>query len=259
MGRTPTRQTQVEDDAISLTSTQESEYDPEKEFIVTQILAEKGQDRRRLFLIQWADYPLEKSTWEPKDQISSEILDQWNEKKLKEKQGISQPFDLADFQAKINRAAKEKAQRKKLRKAKRKQLGIPVPLSESDTPMADDDDSSSDEAIEENGFEDVPMTRASKRKSGTPVKLFKKPARILVRGTRTQRIDDRSSGSDNADSSRKKAWNRISRPPQVCTSPDHISSSNQKYRLRFILEIRLIHPRIYHYSRSDKSFIAYLH
>ncbi len=201
--RTVAKQTQMEDDAISLTSTQESEYDPDKEFIVTRILTERGSSGKKQFLILWADYPEEKSTWEPKDHISPEILDVWKERKLRERRGIDEPFDLTGFEAKLILLRKEKELRKKIRKAKRKRLGIPVPTSDSDTPMANQDGSSADEAIEENTVDNVPAPRSSKRKSASPPKQLKKPFRILVKGSSIRQIEDNSSGSSGAEPRRK--------------------------------------------------------
>ncbi|CZR53643.1 uncharacterized protein PAC_03523 [Phialocephala subalpina] len=192
--RTVAQQTQLEDDAISLTSTQGSEYDPDKEFNVVRILAEKLQNGKKLFLIQWENYPIERSTWEPKDHISPEIHEAWKERKQREKRGIEEAFDVPSFQQTLRRLAKEKQARQKLRKAKRKRLGIPVPSSDSDTRMADRDNSSSDEAVEENAIEDT-TPRAPKRKSESPSKQTKKPARYRVQGNRAHRIDDSSDAS----------------------------------------------------------------
>lgn len=237
--RTVAKQTQMEDDAISITSTQQSEYDPDKEFTVVRILAEKLQSGKKLFLIQWENYPIQKSTWEPKDHISSEILEAWKERKQQEKRGIEEAFDVLSFQQTLQRLARDKQTRKKLRKIKRKRLGIPVPSSDSDTRMAGvagQDDSSSDEAVEENAIEDAPATRAPKRKSQSPAKQTKKPARYRVQASRAHRVDGSSDDSgaeplqksspgkprDEAGASSSRTRPESTKPPEVCKLPSVI-------------------------------------
>lgn len=130
---------------------------------------------------------MEKATWEPKSQISPEVLEQWALRQKQEKAGLEEPFDLREWQAKSDRATKEKERRKKLRREKRKRLGIPVPPSENE---------SSDEAMEENEIEDVPAATSPSRKSTVLGRPAKKPARYIVSGSNAQRILDTSSDLD---------------------------------------------------------------
>ncbi|PMD38739.1 hypothetical protein L207DRAFT_390959, partial [Hyaloscypha variabilis F] len=168
--RTAIRQSMVDDDAISLTSTAVSEYDSEAEFSVDRILAEKTQSGKKRYLIFWEGYPLEKATWEPDKNINDEILDAWKERKAQESKGLEPPFNVAEFDALLARLAAEKADRRRRRKAKRKRIGRAVSPSASE---ADDSDSSI-EAIEQNEVED--MKPGSKRKSKSPPK---RPAKAL--------------------------------------------------------------------------------
>lgn len=225
--RTVAKQSQVEDDAISLTSTQESEYDPEKEFIVTRILAEKTQNGKKMFLILWEDYPEEKSTWEPKDHISPEILEVWADRKKREKKGLDQPFDVDAFQAKLSRLAKEREQRKKRRKAKRKSLGIPVPASDSDTPMTDQDDTSSDEA-EESILKDSSMPNFFEGVGESSAKPSKPPVRFLVKGSNARQIDEASSIGPTAESGRKTTPQGAFGGTSVATSKSHSETEKTK-------------------------------
>ncbi|KUJ08996.1 uncharacterized protein LY89DRAFT_317150 [Mollisia scopiformis] len=227
--RTAAKQAQMEDDAVSLTSTQESEYDPMKEFIVTRILAEKLQGSKRLFLIEWTGYPLERATWEPKDHISPGILDAWGLRKKREKRGISPPFDLVEWQATQNLIAKEREHRKKLRTVRRRSLGMAVPLSDSDANMADKDDSSDAEAMEDNEVEDVPATAtatsSTNRKAESPRKPTKKPMRFLVRGSEIQQLDDNSPGDSDAESPRTNVQLKVRDNTTVASSRSEVERS----------------------------------
>lgn len=203
---------QIDDDAISLTSTVESVYDPDKEFIVTQILAERSRAGKKEFLIEWDGYPLEKANWEPKEHIDPGVLGAWATRRKSEKKGIHPPFDVAAWQASQLRFELERQDRKKRRKAKRKRLGISVPGSDGDTNMAeeaDKDDSSDDEAMEENEVEDIPTPKSSKRKAESPRKPAKKPVRIRVQGSSIQKLDSSPPGSVT-NSPRRKPSSKIS-------------------------------------------------
>jgi chromo domain-containing protein 1 len=59
--RITAEQTRSEEDAIS---PQSEQYSSSEEFEVKAILEEKTEDGRMLYLISWAGYPEEKSTWE---------------------------------------------------------------------------------------------------------------------------------------------------------------------------------------------------
>ncbi|KAH8769584.1 hypothetical protein F5882DRAFT_301843, partial [Hyaloscypha sp. PMI_1271] len=148
--RTVVKQSKVDDDAISLTSTLSSEYGSDDEFSVDRILADKTEGNKKKYLILWDGYPLEKATWEPHKNINDEILEVWKERKSRESKGLDPPFDVAEFDALLARLAAEKADRHRRRKAKRKRLRLAVSPAPSD---ADDSDSSV-EAIEENEVED---------------------------------------------------------------------------------------------------------
>jgi hypothetical protein len=168
--RTVVKQSIVDDDAISLTSTVVSTYGSDDEFSVNRILAEKTESGKKKYLISWEGYPLEKCTWEPHKNINTEILDVWKERKSRESKGLDTPFNVADFNALLAKLAAEKAERHRRRKAKRKRQGRAVSPSASE---ADDSDSSI-EASEEDEVEDVKP--GSKRKSKSPPK---RPAKVL--------------------------------------------------------------------------------
>ncbi|PMD55348.1 uncharacterized protein K444DRAFT_697347 [Hyaloscypha bicolor E] len=129
--RTVAKRTRLEDDAVSLTSIQSEEYDSSQDFNVDDVLAEKTERGRKMFLLSWTGYPEEKSTWAPRKNISAEILESWKEKKKRQEKNIEKPFDIVGFEARLKRLAAEKEDRHRRRKAKRRRLGMQVSESES--------------------------------------------------------------------------------------------------------------------------------
>ena len=121
-------QEDYEEDSVPTDSSQSEEFDSDEEFLVERILAEKhGEGGKSLFLISWADYPEETSTWEPIENIQDlDILKVWKERKKKEAEGLEPAFDLTRFNARIQQLQQEKQTRHRSRKAKRKRRGIPV-------------------------------------------------------------------------------------------------------------------------------------
>ena len=165
---------EVEDDAISITSSRSEKYSSDEEFLVERIMAEKkGDDGRMYFLVYWANYPVEKSTWEPRKNIQDpEIMQVWKERKGQEAKGSKKSFNIAEFNARLQELAQAKEDRRRRRKIKRKRLGIPVsPDPEIRRHAADSD---SIEAVESDGLpDDYPgMKRKSK-----PAQVAKKPSK----------------------------------------------------------------------------------
>jgi chromo domain-containing protein 1 len=150
-----------EDDAISIMSTQSEEYSSGEEFLVERVLAEKrDSDNKALYLISWAEYPEEQSTWEPRKNIQDPaILEAWEERKGQEALGAQPAFDLASFDARIAEIERARVERHQRRKAKRRRRGIPVSSSE-DSEFDEAYDSDSSEAVEANELpEDEPVAR----------------------------------------------------------------------------------------------------
>jgi chromo domain-containing protein 1 len=145
-------------------------YTSDQEFLVDRILSEKlgseYTDGKKRFLILWADYPLEKATWEPKENIQDPIiLSAWKERKEDEEKGLKTRFNIAEFEAQLNAASRAKEDRHRRRKAKRKALGMPVSPDHETFRRADDSDST--EAEEYDEVSDAP---GMKRKFTTPRK-----------------------------------------------------------------------------------------
>jgi chromo domain-containing protein 1 len=171
----------LDDDAISITSSQSERYTSDQEFLVERILAERreaDENGKAYYLILWAGYPEEKATWEPKKNIQDpDILKTWKRRKHQEAQGTRPAFDLASFNARVAQMARAKADRQRRRKAKRKRLGLQVSPSESSRPSsghekphhAIDSDSSEAMEVDEEPEDDPGMRRKANVHSRKPL------------------------------------------------------------------------------------------
>ena len=123
----------LSDDDISITSTAPSEY--QEEYEVEDVLAENKPDNGSdtYYLVKWANYPLERCTWEPEESFCDEqTLRDWRAKKEAIAQSKIKPFDVDALMERINALEEARALRKSRRRAKRIRLGIPVSPSESE-------------------------------------------------------------------------------------------------------------------------------
>lgn len=172
------------DDSVSITSSQPDELNDGAEYEVETILAEKKVPRKgTFFLIRWKDYALEESTWEPESNLGSELMADWLRKQHLQDSGKEPRFDLDDFDLRVKeynvekeRMAQEKVEKKIRRRQKKKRLGLAVSPSVEPEPRRNpNQQSSSDEAVEQNEIDDFesasrvnPSVRAmpSKRKLG---------------------------------------------------------------------------------------------
>ncbi|KAL1908523.1 hypothetical protein Sste5344_005609 [Sporothrix stenoceras] len=112
--------TEGTDDNTSVTSTPYDSEDPDAEYSVEDILAQDDDmDGVTKYLVRWTNYPLEKCTWEPEENMGHELLeDLWEEKK---KRPDYKPFDLSLYLG----ALADKEARHLRRNLKRKRLGLP--------------------------------------------------------------------------------------------------------------------------------------
>ena len=134
------------DDSISVTSTV-SGHDPDQEFSVENILAQRlYEDGNMYYLVEWTDFPLHESTWEPESNIGPDLKAIWEEDKAKHATGELKPFDVQRFEDAKEQAAREKTARHQRRNRKRRKLGL-----EPTKPF--EKDSSDEEAVEEDGIE----------------------------------------------------------------------------------------------------------
>ncbi|RYC54175.1 hypothetical protein CHU98_g12034 [Xylaria longipes] len=170
----PEQQDDSDEDDLSVTSTNPEDNDPEKEWEVNDILAERPHPfipDALQYLIEWEGFKLEYYTWEPVENLGDGLLSKWDENKADIDAGIREAFDLTTY----NAACAERAQRHMRRNAKRQRLGLPLtppfpPEYAYDTPMAspsDRDPSGSDDEAQEVVDVDSASIQSSKSKVPT--------------------------------------------------------------------------------------------
>lgn len=123
-------------DDISLTSTIESQHDSEFEFEVEEIHAEDvdpADPSNFRYLIEWTGYHMDRWTWEPAHHVGDTALKEWQEKKARHRLGASQPFNVADFDAAVEEAERQRFERHRARNFRRKREGIPMVLYPGET------------------------------------------------------------------------------------------------------------------------------
>jgi len=123
-----------EEDSISINSTQESEADEDRSYVVDRILAEQDDDEgNKYYLIRWDGYDVLASTWEPAENIEGQAtLDDWTDEKMRIAGGLSKEFDVATFENELERLRIAKEDRRQRRKAMRERLSLATSFSESE-------------------------------------------------------------------------------------------------------------------------------
>lgn len=161
-------------DSIDLESTEESEVDEGKDYVVECILAEDEDVEGKMFyLLKWEDYPYLRSTWEPAENIKGQsTFDEWEAQKERIEKGLAKPFDVDKFKEELDQEEEAKALRHKRRERKRKRMGLPrsssVFKNEISRPPADEIDSdSSSEAKEINEVLEEPPSIPLKAQRAT--------------------------------------------------------------------------------------------
>ena len=116
-------------DSISITSTVPSE--PQEEYALDGILAERDNEGEREYLVKWHGYSDLRSTWEAEENFRNDMtIPEWEKLKLRIVQGIEAPFDVAELESRIEVENAEIENRKARRQAKRKKLGIRAAIKE---------------------------------------------------------------------------------------------------------------------------------
>ena len=112
-------------DSISIISTIASE--PQEEYALDCILAERDDEGVREYLVKWHGYDELRSTWEAEENFRNDMtIPEWEKRKVRIVQGLEPPFDVADLESRIERMTEETESRKARRQAKRKKLGMRV-------------------------------------------------------------------------------------------------------------------------------------
>lgn len=132
-----------DDDDISITSTVGSE--PQSEYEVESILAQKSFLDGEAYLVKWAGYPLERATWEPEESFCDpNTLVEWKRKTASGEHALLD-VDVDALARRIKEIEDAKLGRHRRRRAKRIRLGIPVsPSADSYGTGCDSQDSDSD-------------------------------------------------------------------------------------------------------------------
>ena len=117
-----------EDDSFSLTSTKASEHSEDHQFEVAQILAERGGDREKEFLVEWTGYPEERHLWMTMDFFDQcdGLFEDWHEHQKRIKSGFERPFDIEAWEARMQEWEEAREMRKDRRARKRRRLELQV-------------------------------------------------------------------------------------------------------------------------------------
>ncbi|KAJ3476009.1 hypothetical protein NLG97_g9268 [Lecanicillium saksenae] len=112
------------DNDESLASTIESDVDPDAEWPVKQVLAERQVDRSKWYLVEWENFPLSQATWEPKGNLNAAMLREWEITKKKQKAGEIPSFHTDEWVTAVNQSLREKEARHETRNRKRQLRGM---------------------------------------------------------------------------------------------------------------------------------------
>ncbi|GFF35525.1 hypothetical protein IFM58399_04248 [Aspergillus lentulus] len=157
-----------DDDDISITSTAPSEQ--ESEYEVETILAELEFDDGIKYLVKWANYPIERCTWEPPESFCNEqTLIDWNKKKRAIAEGKRPAFDLIRFENHLAALERAKHDRKQRRAAKRRRLGLDGPQQSHPTAENPPSNNVPDPRIPDDiGSNDIEVDRSKASSGQTP-------------------------------------------------------------------------------------------
>ncbi|KAH0271038.1 hypothetical protein KCU91_g7658, partial [Aureobasidium melanogenum] len=106
-----------DDDSDSVNSDSTVQSEPESEYKVEKILAEReSDDGEPLYLVKWEAYELHRSTWEPRENfVDTDCLVEWERHKRNAANGRVKLFKVSKF----NAAVRQDEQQRELRRAKR--------------------------------------------------------------------------------------------------------------------------------------------
>lgn len=243
LAQTPTNEDD-DSDTISLTSTIEPEDPPDTEYVVEGVHAEREQEIdgqiQPVYLVEWANFPLDQCTWEPLDNLPEELTKQWEDKKATQDPSVALEFEKK-YRATFNARLEEARQRHRRRNAKRRRLGYRTTHfwfrgqqqsdSEDEAVSADDiqdsegepfnpssdDDNECEEAIEDNAVDHKAMEALELSKSSSKAKVSKSPRPL----SRVSTVDpDKAKKSANF----KSRETTVARSQQTST---HSSSSKE--------------------------------
>ncbi|OLN95401.1 hypothetical protein CCHL11_04685 [Colletotrichum chlorophyti] len=141
-----------DDDAISVNSTLVSEHDSDEEWLVEGIRFQGHEDGKDKYLVEWTGYPIEEATWEPEENVTRELLQEWQDTQAKQARGEEEPFDIAAWQERVDRRQEDSYQRHHKRNVERKRRGLQLKLWDGESKT---DYSSSDEGVDHDDYNAV--------------------------------------------------------------------------------------------------------
>ncbi|KAF5510935.1 hypothetical protein CGCS363_v002668 [Colletotrichum siamense] len=157
----PIKQDDEDDDDISVTSSLESQHDSDEEWSVEQILYQTTEDGKEYYLVEWTGYPLERATWEPPENASSILLDEWKATQEKQRRGDEPEFDIKGWYELCEDFQRNRFDRHQERNRLRIRRGLRPTLWEGESK---EDYYSSDDDVSQDDFNDIlPPPKTSKR------------------------------------------------------------------------------------------------
>ncbi|KAL8651686.1 MAG: hypothetical protein Q9210_003111 [Variospora velana] len=127
-----------DDDTVSLTSTAASEQ--REIYVLEAIRCEKQVNGVMKYLVKWEGYDELRDTLEPEEHLEKETLLEWADQKMRITRGLAKSFDYALWEQSLEDHSAVTEKRRKRRRQKRIDLGLPV-SDQNPSPQ----DSSSDE------------------------------------------------------------------------------------------------------------------
>ncbi|KZL88116.1 chromo domain-containing protein [Colletotrichum incanum] len=122
-----------DDDAISVNSTIVSEHDPDEEWLVEGIRCQTREDGADTYLVEWTGYPIEEATWEPEENMTEELLQEWRDTKARQARGEEEPFNVVAWQEAVGKRQEDKYRRHQERNIERKRRGLQLKLWKGET------------------------------------------------------------------------------------------------------------------------------
>ncbi|KAK8133733.1 chromo domain-containing protein [Apiospora sp. TS-2023a] len=207
---------QRDDDDISLTSTVPEHNDDDRLWTVDCVYYERkiegsNHQGEMEYLIKWEGFPLNECTWEPAENLSEGLLEQWKEQQEEISRGERTAFDINEYENAVAEAIEAHNARHLRRNAKRRRLGqkLTAPFADdsvdgsSASIFSRDSSESSDEAME---IDEIEPGQADKVGGSKPMKhkIFKGiPASAATTGTSSKDSTRRQSTGSLANPARQ--------------------------------------------------------
>ncbi|KAF9878538.1 chromo domain-containing protein [Colletotrichum karsti] len=219
---------QKEDDELSINSSLASQHDSDEEWSVETIHYETFDDGRNFYLVEWTGYPLEEATWEPEENVSGELLEEWRAKQQKIARGEEEIFNVAAWQEFVEKRAEERRKRHRERNFERKRRGLELSLWEGESK---EEYYSSDEEVAQDDFNDIlPPPKPTGRQIDAIPSIEDQPKQPLGQSTagKTAQPRKRASSGEKSKSPTKSKSPALAVPPRL--QPKSAASTSTGYQ-----------------------------